>query len=402
MFCATTLYKPSTVSLYIGASAAVALFALWKIMSRPLLLVRIVSSKFFYWITLFLSLIIVDTYFRIQYGFANLDFLMFIWITVCIFLVFLQDFYDPSEMLTCFAKACLITASAVVLILLITERDLIMAGSIRIGASLSGANVNVVAGHLGIYSLGILFLYIKTKKKLILVPYTITVIFMLLTGSKKVFISIFLGITMYIMYDGIKFKKVLLLFFIVSVLIVAILSNSSLYNVMGARTVSFLDTIGFIENTSQTRDESTSVRLKLINTALKLFMEKPFFGWGYNVTARVSERHFYSHNNYVELLANNGILGFSIYYGMLFFLFIRALKLSKRDIGRYFIIASLLNLLLCDLAVVSYISGLVSYLIPIVTSVYLQKIRVYNNANESKRDVQMGKRNTAYKLNNSE
>lgn len=282
MFSATALYTMETASVYIGITAVVLLFVAGKVLTHMKLLVTIVNTKFFLWVTGFLTFIILDAYLRTQYGEMNFDFIAFSWLSVCIFLVLMHGAYNSDTHIVNFCKACLIAAIAAVVYIVIMEGNLIKLGTVRIGDSLSG-NVNTVGQHLGLYSLAILFLYMKTKNKLLLPVYVVVVVFMLLTGSKKVFISIGLGLALYELYGGIKLKKILIMLFMLVAIIYVVLSNPYLYNIIGGRTVDFLGSIG-LRLGEYHYSHSTELRKELILTALQCFTEKPILGWGFNAT----------------------------------------------------------------------------------------------------------------------
>ena len=383
MFSATALYTETTTSVYIGITAFGLLFAVGKVLTHIKLLVTIINTKFFLWVTAFLAFIILDAYLRTQYGEMNFDFIVFSWLSICIFLVLMHDAYSPDALIADFCKACLIAAIAVVAYIVIMERDLIMLGTVRIGDSLSG-NVNTVGMHLGIYSLGILFLYMKTRNKLLLPIYIVVVVFMLLTGSKKVFIPISLGLALYELYGGIKFEKIVMLLFILVAIIYTVLSNPYLYDIIGSRTIDFLGNIGIYTGVYH-YSHSTDMRESLIMTALHCFYSKPLLGWGFNATARFSPYNVYAHNNFVEILANYGVVGFLLYYGMIFSLLFKSLCLPRSNYSRYFAVILILNSLINNMAAVSYTSGVMTYIGPIVVSVYLLKENIFRRATVGQR-----------------
>lgn len=383
MFSATALYTETTTSVYIGITALGLLFAVGKVLTHIKLLITIINTKFFLWVTAFLAFIILDAYLRTQYGEMNFDFIVFSWTSICIFLVLMHDAYSPDALIANFCEACLIAAIAVVAYIVIMERDLIMLGTVRIGDSLSG-NVNTVGMHLGIYSLGILFLYMRTRNKLLLPVYIVVAVFMLLTGSKKVFIPISLGLALYELYSGIKFEKIVMLLFILVAIIYTVLSNPYLYNIIGSRTIDFLGNIGMYVGEYH-YSHSTDMRESLIMTALHCFSGKPLLGWGFNATARFSPYNVYAHNNFVEILANYGVVGFLLYYGMIFSLLFKSLCLPRRNYCRYFLVILILNSSISDMAAVSYTSGVMTYIGPMVVSVYLLKENVLRRATVTRR-----------------
>ena len=78
---------------------------------------------------------------------------------------------------------------------------------------------------------------------------------------------------------------------------------------------------------------SAEVRSSLVAIGMKQFAKTPIVGIGIgcpHILAK-NEMEFdaYLHNNYVELLAGGGIIGFLIYYGMYVFLFLNLWKYRK-------------------------------------------------------------------------
>ena len=89
-------------------------------------------------------------------------------------------------------------------------------------------------------------------------------------------------------------------------------------------------------------DESLNQRLNFYSIALELFDQKPIFGhgigsWKYESLAyKKSEDNtvlipYYTHNDFLQILVETGIIGLGIYFVILFYLFNNALKLFKRD-----------------------------------------------------------------------
>ena len=62
------------------------------------------------------------------------------------------------------------------------------------------------------------------------------------------------------------------------------------------------------------KDYSTNERNAMIDAAVELFKQKPIAGWGVEGFADASGYGRYSHNNFVEMLANYGVIGFILYY----------------------------------------------------------------------------------------
>lgn len=60
-------------------------------------------------------------------------------------------------------------------------------------------------------------------------------------------------------------------------------------------------------------DSGLTKRAALLDNALKLWSQRPFTGWGLDMFRDVSGQRTYAHNNYVELLANQGLIGLMVY-----------------------------------------------------------------------------------------
>lgn len=107
-------------------------------------------------------------------------------------------------------------------------------------------------------------------------------------------------------------------------------------------------------------DHSTSVRLKMIEIGMNLFAKKPFLGVGIDNAKIYTESAFgvanyYLHNNYVELLADGGIVGTFIYYSIYIFLLRGLWKNRNFTFGEFNVVFLILILrLILDYGMVSY------------------------------------------------
>lgn len=113
----------------------------------------------------------------------------------------------------------------------------------------------------------------------------------------------------------------------------------------------------------------TDTRSHLIERGLELWWDRPLVGYGIDQFRQVSEYNYYSHNNYTEILANFGVLGFALFYSLYAIILVRAVPAALRGSDTaWTILAIVLVLLLMDVARVSYTSrmtwltiGLMSY-----------------------------------------
>lgn len=63
-------------------------------------------------------------------------------------------------------------------------------------------------------------------------------------------------------------------------------------------------------------DHSLQVRSSLLRDAFRLWFERPITGWGLDQFKVASGWGYYSHDNYVELLAGSGVIGLAAYLGI--------------------------------------------------------------------------------------
>jgi O-antigen ligase len=107
-------------------------------------------------------------------------------------------------------------------------------------------------------------------------------------------------------------------------------------------------------------DTSIIIRSQMLEDATNLWLQRPFTGWGLDQFRVVSGWGTYSHDNYVELLANGGLVGLLLYfmvYVSAFASLIRSFRLSRdRVLTAYvFWAMTVLGVLAAwDLAAVSY------------------------------------------------
>lgn len=110
-------------------------------------------------------------------------------------------------------------------------------------------------------------------------------------------------------------------------------------------------------------DTSTTDRLVLIEIAFEHFLSNPLFGIGN--TSFTAMYGFYAHNNYVDLLANLGIIGFLIYYSIHVLLIIKILKIKEASI-KFLFLFFILTILLMDIALVSYYSKILIIILSLI------------------------------------
>ncbi len=183
------------------------------------------------------------------------------------------------------------------------------------------------------------------------------------TQSKKAFLLIAIGIlaVLIVPNDPKKVgKKVLLRALIVTAALAvagALLIQLPPFEGIRYRFSKLIETL-----LGQGEDGSSSVvRLEMIRLGLRTFLRHPIGGIGVGCTHIITAAEIamatYLHNNYVELLAGGGIVGFAVFYSMYGYLivnFIRKRRVAEPMKNLCIIIVVLL--LVMDVALVSYYS----------------------------------------------
>lgn len=80
----------------------------------------------------------------------------------------------------------------------------------------------------------------------------------------------------------------------------------------------FYDAIGYrFDGMFSGQAEGVDDQEYLMQRGIEIFKERPFLGWGVEGYRYASKTGFYAHSNYVELLADYGIIGTLLYYSNL-------------------------------------------------------------------------------------
>lgn len=237
-------------------------------------------------------------------------------------------------------------------------------GNIRIG-NLLAHDKNNSYGNTGItYVLGLVAIYLmvsnkfvkNNKLRIVLIILFTTV--SLLSGSKKQLFLLIITILILAFYKSKNIlslvKNCILSFACIVISIVIIFNNQYLYNVIGNRLEAF--SVIFFSETNNTTDASTESRTLFLKDAFKVFNENPITGVGIDCYRYVNPyREVWAENNFLELLADVGILGFIFYYILSLQILYETIKRIKYK-NEYDILLIILFacFLLIDFTMVSY------------------------------------------------
>lgn len=372
MFSELCFYTEYTINIYVGFLATVLIYTLLRITRNTRVVKQFYNSRTIIWLTFFYLFTFIDCYFR---GYERINYFRMIscWATLsCIWILAFVG--ETNRVLEKYSRACLVAAVSGCCYILVKDGASIGQLS-RLGASMSG-NVNSVGMALSIFSFGILYLFMNSKKKIFILIYSITVACMLLTGSKKVLFSIIISIFLYLKFGGFKFKKTFTTIAIAILIVYLIFNNRYLYGIIGFRIIDFLGGLG-LNVVGAGYSYSTLTREELIETAWKLFMQKPLLGWGYGAVAHYSAVGYYAHNNMMELMACYGIFGLVFYYICHLRQAISISRIIQDQSIKTFFFALLINAIITDIGGVTYTAaGAMPYVCFIIIGAYVRKERM--------------------------
>lgn len=107
----------------------------------------------------------------------------------------------------------------------------------------------------------------------------------------------------------------------------------------------------FLENVE---DASAYRRAIMIKEGITGWLQRPILGHGINTFKDISIYKVYSHNNYVELLFNMGVVGFLVYYGYSILLTVKLYLSKNTDSIRWLLLMLTVAIFLFDYGAVSY------------------------------------------------
>ncbi len=293
----------------------------------------------------------------------------FVWLLqVMLVTIPLSIFIDDEEKLE-FVIKCFVVGGVLLIVRLIIETPATVWGIRRLGAAI-GYNANDLGMKLAFAALCTTYLLKKnSKKKLFLTAiFVLMTAITMLTGSRKAFVLLVLGVVLYNILIDRSYKKYLIGIpsaIILSVAFYYLVTNvPTLYNVLGSRLE---DLLGTLQGTSD--NMSTLVRMNMASVGLNMFSQQPLFGYGIGNFAIKSGFGTYSHNNYIELLTGIGIAGFITYYSLYVYLVINLLRgLIKGNTQLAFPFLIVVLILIIEVGLVSYNTNYIQILLMISLS----------------------------------
>lgn len=331
------------------------------------------NKGFLVWFALFFVFI------EIHYSYIHWDSFSFvrrmrIWLPTLLVIVWLSKVKN-SDLLEFFGKCCAI-ASIPILLLLLTSTGI---STVYQGERFSEADIGLNGNTIALYMLFLIFFSLilsrtKTKRSTLLFYLTAVLTFVIfITGCRRAIIGVILLYMSYFLLFSQKHRvRSLSMAAIVLIVIVYLLLNVNfLYDIAGNRIERLFFNMGFIDSLggAETYDYSTEVRGEIIPIAFMMFYASPLLGNGYAYFITHSglntiAQGFSTHNNYLEILVSYGILGFVLYYSLIFYIVYKLIKNWKCNCMVRFILAfMLIHLIVIEPTTVNYSSYVIFYIL---------------------------------------
>lgn len=193
----------------------------------------------------------------------------------------------------------------------------------------------------------------------------------LITGSRKTLLAGGLILLIYYLFFATRRLRT----FLLSLLILGAAIAALIYFAEQLNLDSYLYRMNVLLEyfeSGHVQEGSINERTQLAQRATELFLERPFLGWGLDAFRTVSGFNKYAHNNYLEMLANYGLLGFSVYYGaflLFFYYLLRNFKETARaDVFLY--LSSFIFIIFIDFTIVTYYN---MFILLLLAQLYIRK-----------------------------
>ena len=236
----------------------------------------------------------------------------------------------------------------------------IFSGS-RIGGEI--ANQNTLSFRISISAVIGMYYVLFRKHYWNIVPVAFCFIGILAPGSRQGFLSFFIGVFLLIFFMGKGYKKLIS----VGIVVVLIISMFLLMKLPFFSPIMSRITGAIGDIKSSAGGEASSTRIEMIFTGINIFKAHPILGAGVGVSSSVTMEMYgwssYFHNNYVELLACTGLVGFFIYYFWTCFPVFKGIKDRKWTELFYLAVTLTITNLAGQMASVTYYDKLSAVLI---------------------------------------
>lgn len=229
---------------------------------------------------------------------------------------------------------------------------------VRIGREIE--NVNSIGNKMAVTFVICIFsaIFLKNKKCywLAILPFIISIG----TGSRKVIFLMVISVIIFVIYylrdrkiSKKSVKKIAGIVFLIAVVLTIILQFVDIPFV--STQVNRMK--GLINGMfgSGKPDHATSLRMSYINAGIVQFKKTPLVGIGIDNARIINADYTYLHNNFIELLASVGIIGFILYYATYFIILSKFFK-NIKNLSKYQVLsfAIFITMFILEYGMVTY------------------------------------------------
>ncbi|MFT3950712.1 MAG: O-antigen ligase family protein [Oscillospiraceae bacterium] len=262
-------------------------------------------------------------------GFDTVKVMLYVYFAAVVITSYLNKRFDKIEKQTSFLMNSFCLGTVLILVYtMLVEKDHIFNGYWRLGKIVfqNDGTFMMLSYCIIVSFIWAIFCAMAKKRKI----YFFLILFLtfasILSGTKKTFIVFFMTMLLFILlrYRKHTVKLTMLMLCVIAILIAVydcLLNITFLYQSLGFRIESYLHSLA---DSSSSLSASSLERAVMQDYAMEWFKDNPIFGNGVSAFRAkyvlVSGRFLYSHCNYTELLCNNGLIGFTLYYGYMLYL----------------------------------------------------------------------------------
>lgn len=185
----------------------------------------------------------------------------------------------------------------------------------------------------------VIHIYYGVKEKwnfthLLIVP---SLLLLAVSGSRKGILVLVVGVIGVLVLENYKKGKSVLPLIKTLLIITCVIVGTywilqlSFFEILRDRVFSFFSLVSGGNDV----DNSLIARSRFIERGIEVFRAHPILGVGLDNAKIYNYRYVYLHNNFVEMLADGGIVGFAIYYSFYVYLIIEFIKYRKSKEKNY-------------------------------------------------------------------
>lgn len=207
-------------------------------------------------------------------------------------------------------------------------------GIIRIGNDY--ANANAIGMWAAISAVLFVYFILGEGMKLKYIAIIMPILLVAFSQSRTAFIELIIGILLVVFFryrEKKQFLKGVFHIVFAILIIVAVIFFVSRFQVFSGLNERIQSLVDYSQGKS-VREASVIQRELYIQAGWKQFLKTPILGVGIGntdqITMTVTGRSTYLHNNFIELLASGGIIGFGIYYGIILYLIIKLIPFALK------------------------------------------------------------------------